>query len=1561
MVLSCDLDHDLKTIIMFKNYYTHVLLCLFCAFLTTNLSAQNPGTTDNRPCQDDGVISLAFSGATSLSTCTDDDVMDRIRFQVRPFRQAFAYFVVDEANVIQYIGFSNFINFDLLPGGTLRVYAFSNYGRLAASVGDVFDDDLVLALPCAGLTTNFVTVNNGMSGDIMIASNQDSYQVCPGDGNADVIEFSSAASSVTYLVTTPEGSLLATNTSGSIDFEGAGAGICNVYAFANPGPLPIDVGDNISALDDIMGCGIGLSSNFITVDRQSTDGGFVSTINGQTTISTCPGDGEDDFVDFVVSGNVGDNNRLIVTDANNMIIGLPDEFTVNFEGAGGGVCRVWSLSFTGNFTAMMGDALETAAFSDGCSAISDNFVSVIREETDGGIITTAAGETEISLCVGDGEDDFIDFAVTGFQGDANQLVVTDENNIVISLPSGMSVNFEGAGAGVCRVWSLGYTGTFIGFTGEPLETTVFAFGCSDLSEDFVTVTRETVDGGTILTDAGESAVLTCPGDGNDDFVTFVVTNEGSNDNRLIITDADNMIIGLPDGLTANFEGAGTGVCRVWNLNFTGNFTAMMGDIITEATLADGCVDLSDDFVTITREVPVGGTILTTDGASQVETCPGDGTADVVEVITTGNSGGNILYVITNGENAILNFSETPSFDVEGAGVGNCRIWSFTYQGNATLSPGIDITTATLADGCFELSADFVDVIRTVPAGGTVATDFGATEVSLCPSDGLDDILTFVSTGADGDNFVFVATDTNNVIVGLPEGDMINFEGAGFGTCRVWGLSYSGELIAALGDTASVEPLATDCFGLSDNFVTINREQPLGGTIGLLSGDEEGSVCPGDGVPDILRFVTSGVRGDNFAFLITDNDGNILGFPETAAIDFEDVNVGVCKVYSFVYTGMIIASIGDNIDTQLASGCFDLSDNFVRVTRQDATTGTISTEAGETEIMACPGDAIPDFVRFDSTGTSLSNFNYLITDTNNVVFRVAFTDRIDFENLPIGVCRVWGLGYDGIVAAAPGDTAGIDPLATQCYALSENFVTVTKQLPVGGTVATDAGETELMVCSMDGVDDIVTAVASGNSGEDYAFVLTTDQNIILSTSVDGVFNFDTAPFGTCRIWGLSFQGDLLAEEGQDAGFAQLASGCFELSDNFIIVVREDVVGGTISLDGGGTEAFTCPGDGIADVLSFANAGATGTGYQYIVTDEDNIILALVDGVDFDFEPAGIGVCRIWGFAFAGEVTAMVGADAATADLASGCFALSDNFITVVRDTPNGGSVSLEDGRLTTDVCSGVDSEPALNFITTSASAGYTFLIVQDSFALTTIGDAFNFNMANGGVYQVYGLAYAGNLSLTPGINIFTQELATSCFELSDTFVTVNVTEVDGGEIMGNGGEVVYLCDTNQDDGLVTFTTTSSQADENYRYVITFTNGVILSILDDGATEFDFSSTPLMELKVYAISYTGEFLASQGSLLTGAPLATGCVDISDNCIRILNDTPEGGTISFDDVPGTGIACTVDGDGTIGISSTSESFTGYAAIVTGQHRPRVTSRGFHLPGMGACLHRQPDRYGG
>jgi hypothetical protein len=87
---------------MILNRYSFLVSFLLFAF-SFSLSAQMPGS-DPRSCQDDAMISLAFSGETELSTCTDDDTMDRIRFQVRPFRQAFAYIVVDADDIIVSIG-----------------------------------------------------------------------------------------------------------------------------------------------------------------------------------------------------------------------------------------------------------------------------------------------------------------------------------------------------------------------------------------------------------------------------------------------------------------------------------------------------------------------------------------------------------------------------------------------------------------------------------------------------------------------------------------------------------------------------------------------------------------------------------------------------------------------------------------------------------------------------------------------------------------------------------------------------------------------------------------------------------------------------------------------------------------------------------------------------------------------------------------------------------------------------------------------------------------------------------------------------------------------------------------------------------------------------------------------------------------------------------------------------------------------------------------------------------------------------------------------------------------
>jgi len=1287
---------------MLFNRYSFLVSLLLVVF-SFSLSAQN----GVRQCQDDAMISLAFSGETELSTCTDDDIMDRVRFQVRPFRQAFAYIVVDADDIIVLIGFSNFVNFDLLPSGNLRVYAFSTYGRITASVGDNFTTTQ-LSRPCAGLTTNFVSVNNGSTGDVLISSAQDVYETCQGDGRADIINVSTETENAFFAITDETGTVLGISQNGEIDFEGAGGGTCRIYAVAG---LSIEAGENISILQGQGTCGSGLSGNFITVNREPVSGGQITTPDGQVVVRICPQDGNPDIISFLVTGAVGETIRIVITDESNVIIAMPTpgEMNVDFDSAPVGVCRAWGVSHNGEFNGRIGDAISTVISRSECTAVSTNFVLV------------------------------------------------------------------------------------------------------------------------------------------------------------------------------------------------------------------------------TREIPDGGTVATADGATEVTTCPGDGNPDPITVVSSGEGGGDRIYVVTDTNNLILNFTEEPVIDFDEAPIGVCRIWGLSYQGNLTIDLLSNAAEAQLADNCFDLSDNFITVTRSVPSGGTVATAAGATEISICPDDGIDDFVTFTSTGAQGSNFSYVVTDENNIILAVPSGDEVNFENAGFGVCRLWGLTYEGILLAAAGDDATTFQLASDCFALSENFVTVRRELPAGGTVSLTNGATQASICPNDGVDDILEFANEGSTGEQFAYIITDDNGIILSFPASGSINFEGVPAGTCRVYGLTFSGDIIANEGDDINTvDLTTACFVLSDNWVTVIRQDASTGSISTEDGETEVLVCPGDAVPDNVRFDSTGTTLENFNYLITDTNNVVIRVAFTDQINFETFPVGTCRVHGLGYDGLVTASLGQVAGVDPLATECYALSENFVTVTKELPDGGTVLTVDGEDEVSICSMDGVPDVITVASSSASGANFAYIATTDEGVILVIQDSPTFDFDLAAFGRCRIYGVSYNGALVAVPGNNVNDGGLATLCSNLSDNFVTVNRDEAMGGTVSLEGGGDQTTTCPNDGVDDIVTFSIEGNTGSELLYLITDEANVLLAVAENNSFNFEGAGVGTCRVWGLSFAGALTAVPGDTLTSVEIASGCAALSDNFITVVREIPEGGTVSLSSGQDTIDFCSGDAMDDILEFTTTSTSTNYGYIIADEGFSLIGLmTDTFDFSNTLSGSYSVYGVAYTGRLTVSPGLDIFNTNLASGCFDLSDNSITLNVTKVDGGSILGNDQEEVYLCPMNTDDGFVCFTSNSTEADTLFTYVIATATNVILAVMDSSC--FDFGPLPLMELRVYSISYTGELLAAAGSSLEFSELATGCASVSDNFVAVLNDAPEAGEISVDGLSSSGISCVVDGNVNLSVSTTSTSLTGYAVVVT------------------------------
>ncbi len=294
---------------------------------------------------------------------------------------------------------------------------------------------------------------------------------------------------------------------------------------------------------------------------------------------------------------------------------------------------------------------------------------------------------------------------------------------------------------------------------------------------------------------------------------------------------------------------------------------------------------------------------------------------------------------------------------------------------------------------------------------------------------------------------------------------------------------------------------------------------------------------------------------------------------------------------------------------------------------------------------------------------------------------------------------------------------------------------------GGRVSIEGGGTEASICVGDGLADDINFVNEGiDTTANYAYIITDDQNIILELPAGANADFEGAVGGICRVWGLSYTGNLTANVGDDAANVALSDGLYELSENFITINRTAVGGGTVSTDGGETEVSVTIGDGNADVINFASEGAEASAsFTYVITDDQNNILDLPAGDNADFEGAEEGVCRVWGLSYTGSLTANIGDDAANVALSDSCYALSTNFITINRITepvtpPNDSAVDEIEIRLLND---STDCEAGSYCVSLQIKAR------SDSFQIGTSSILINYDTATLGYNAYTSLRFNGS--------------------------------------------------------------------------------------------------------------------------------------------------------------------------------------------------------------------------
>lgn len=533
----------------------------------------------------------------------------------------------------------------------------------------------------------------------------------------------------------------------------------------------------------------------------------------------------------------------------------------------------------------------------------------------------------------DGQPDMvsgISLNSSGLTGSFQNYVITDDARNILGLPPTLmaveGVDFDGAGIGSCYIYHITYEEGLAGLeAGANLDNLSGDFALSN----FLVVVRDGLNAGTLLGGPFEFLV-----DGQPDMVTGISLDDSELNGQtqsFVITDDSRNILGLPPTLTAvegvDFDGAGTGVCYIYHITYSGMLDGLEAGGNLDALI--GSFGLSN-FIEVQRNGLTAGVLS---GGPYEFTV--DGTPDMATGLALDDSmvnGSNTGFVITDADLNILGLPPTLSaaqgVDFDEAGAGVCLIWHITYEdGIVGLEAG---GNAGNLEGFFALS-NAITVTRNGLNAGVISG--GPYEFTV---DGIPDMVSGISldaTGVTGTLQTWVITDDQNNILGLPpmisnvEG--VDFDEAGAGVCLIWHLTYEEGLtgLAAGNNVSDFDGF----YGLS-NPITVTRN-PL--DAGTLSGGPYTFMV--DGMPDMVTGVmldASNLNGSNQTYVITDDAGNILGLPPTldavGGVNFDEAGAGVCYIWHLTYeAGITGLEAGQNAND--LGGFFDLS-NFITVTR-----------------------------------------------------------------------------------------------------------------------------------------------------------------------------------------------------------------------------------------------------------------------------------------------------------------------------------------------------------------------------------------------------------------------------------------------------------------------------------------------------------------------------------------------------------------------------------------------------------------------------------------------------
>lgn len=1019
----------------------------------------------------------------------------------------------------------------------------------------------------------------------------------------------------------------------------------------------------LSLLFSLVVCFLSLT---IHSANSQCEGGFeVTTTAGETSVNVCAANASTIVV--VKALKRGFPIMYIVTDDSGIIRFTTLHPVFDFQSIPGN-SRIYAATWKGVIKDQTGVHIDTAMLTDLCSGLSSNYITVSRGSTDNSTVSLIGGGVDTTVCALDGNSDLLNFESTPVSG-SYTYIITDANGIIEAVTDLGEHDFEGGAAGVSFIYGLAYDGFLLAAPGNPLTSTL-ASGCYQLSDNSISVRKVSSEAGEIGTLDGDSLSICLTGT-ESDIIAF--TNDGRDafaNYGYIITTTDDTIEYVYTGAndSIDFRGFGNVTVHVYGVAFSGSLNAQIGDHISSVVgSGSNCVGVTSSYVVIELIDVFPGSIETVDGASSLQLCAGD-TTNSVQSFNRPSTVNPVIYIVTDSAGNVLFLTYDQSIDFIGYD-GTVYVWRSEFTGNLIMGVDSNIHQSPVSDGCFALSSNAVPVTISTVEIGLIQHINGSDSLTACGSDTLFIFDQFIVDYNDDLSLSLLLVDSNGIVLGiLDENDTTGIAYPDSIASYVYGVSYAGDLLITIGDTLGVAELASSCSALTTNRIVVTYTSISGGRIVTLTNDTVLVICVADGIQNEVEFIRFGATGPKNVIVVVSEDDVIQQITTNSIIDLDDNREGLLAVGNLSYSGDLLWNVGDTIKSlndPAATGCFAYS-NAVIIGKAIPTSQDLTANGGDTTISFCTMDATPDIL-YPEYVSSLEPL-YVLTDTSGKIIATSTNDSIIVSGLPSGDYRLYAVTYTGTLASGIiGQNISTIEFSDECYAISNNYVSIESTLVDAGRVMTIAGDTLVTLCLFDGVPDVVEFEAVGANGSKTTYVSTTLNgdviDILNTTSID----FEGTDPGALYIYAVAYEDSLLIEIGDNVLSDPLTNGCGALSRP-LIIVKDSIAAGHLATVAGDTSVVVSNVDTSRSKVFYQVTGGSVFALKaYIVATSNDVglLVTAANGLDFTGVPAG--VYHIYQVVWTGNIIFPANGIVNVNDFSDGCWDVSNKIVVTVENT------------------------------------------------------------------------------------------------------------------------------------------------------------------------------------------------------------------------------------------------------------------------------------------------------